>query len=176
MIPPKRDSSKNSLTIIRCRYCKGQHWTNNCPNKDIYEQLECQKIVVDGSSNVDSSTQASSGTDCAYIPPSKRAGAAQNAENLSSTWKYEPKYGQKEEFKIRVTNLPEEATENDITELFQPFGNVFRVLLVKDKNTQQSRRFAFVSFLHKDDAQRAIIGVDYYGYHHLILKVEWAKL
>ena len=80
-----------------------------------------------------------------------------------------------DEFTIRVTNLPEEATEGDLMELFKPFGKVTRTFLAKDKNTQQSRGFAFVNFQHRDDAQRAILGVNGYGYHHLILKVEWSK-
>ena len=76
---------------------------------------------------------------------------------------------------MRVTNLPEEATEDDLMQLFKPFGKVNRVFLAKDRTTQQSRGFAFVNFQNKDDAQRAILGVNDYGYSHLILKVEWAK-
>ena len=81
----------------------------------------------------------------------------------------------KDEYTVRVTNLPEEATETDLMELFKPFGKVNRIFLAKDKNTQASRGFAFVNFQVKDDAQRAIWGVNDYGYNHLILKVEWAK-
>ena len=80
-----------------------------------------------------------------------------------------------DDYTIRVTNLPEEATESDLMELFKPFGKVNRTFLAKDKNTQVSRGFAFVNFQNKDDAQRAIWGVNDYGYNHLILKVEWAK-
>jgi translation initiation factor 3 subunit G len=76
---------------------------------------------------------------------------------------------------VRVTNLPEEATDTDLMELFKPFGKVNRVFLAKDKNTKASRGFAFVNFQNKEDAQRAIWGVNDYGYNHLILKVEWAK-
>ena len=83
--------------------------------------------------------------------------------------------GNKDDFTVRVSNLPEEATETDLMELFKPFGKVNRVFLAKDKNKQISRGFAFVTFLNKDDAQRAIWGVNDYGYNHLILKVEWAK-
>ena len=173
--PKESDPGTNSLTRITCRYCKGQHWTNNCPNKELYEEIERQKDKVDGSKKLDSPSIQSSGTDGAYVPPNKRAGAVQNAGSAGGGRKFEPRFGQKEEYTIRVTNLPEEATENDLKELFKPFGNVSRVFLAKDKNTQQSRGFAFVTFLHKDDAQRAIIGVDNFGYHHLILKVEWAK-
>ena len=80
-----------------------------------------------------------------------------------------------DEFTVRVSNLPEEATDADLQELFKPFGRVSRVFLAKDKTKNVSRGFAFVTFMNKDDAQRAIWGVNDYGYHHLILKVEWAK-
>ena len=80
-----------------------------------------------------------------------------------------------DDYTVRVSNLPEEATETDIQELFRPFGKVIRTFLAKDKNKQVSRGFAFVTFANKDDAQRAIWGVNDYGYNHLILKVEWAK-
>jgi translation initiation factor 3 subunit G len=74
-----------------------------------------------------------------------------------------------------VSNLPEEATEQDLTELFKTFGKTLRIFLAKDKSKQVSRGFAYVTFMNKEDAQRAIWGVNDYGYNHLILKVEWAK-
>jgi translation initiation factor 3 subunit G len=76
---------------------------------------------------------------------------------------------------VRVSNLPEEATEQDLTELFKTFGKTLRIFLAKDKSKQVSRGFAYVTFMNKEDAQRAIWGVNDYGYNHLILKVEWAK-
>jgi RNA recognition motif-containing protein len=81
----------------------------------------------------------------------------------------------KDDWTVRVSNLPEEATEQDLTELFKPFGKTLRIFLAKDKSKQISRGFAFVTFMNKEDAQRAIWGVNDYGYNHLILKVEWAK-
>lgn len=80
-----------------------------------------------------------------------------------------------DDYTVRVSNLPEEATESDLQELFKPFGKVVRTFLAKDKTKQVSRGFAFVTFANKEDAQRAIWGVNDYGYNHLILKVEWAK-
>ena len=35
--------------------------------------------------------------------------------------------------------------------------------------------FAFISFISRQDAQKAIESLDGFGYDHLILKVEWAK-
>ena len=40
---------------------------------------------------------------------------------------------------VRVTNLSEDANENDLRDLFGPFGAIQRVFLAKDKRTQQSK-------------------------------------
>ncbi|KAF7690991.1 hypothetical protein HF521_011288 [Silurus meridionalis] len=76
---------------------------------------------------------------------------------------------------IRVTNLSEDTRETDLQELFRPFGSISRIYLAKDKNTGQSKGFAFISFHRREDAARAIAGVSGFGYDHLILNVEWAK-
>ena len=76
---------------------------------------------------------------------------------------------------IRVTNISEDTTEADLQDLFQPFGRISRVYLAKDKETLQSRGFAFVSFVHREDAQKAMDRLQGFGYDHLILKLEWAK-
>ena len=103
-----------------------------------------------------------------------RAGASQ-ASTIGKKVDFGKGSLNKDDFTVRVSNLPEEATENDLQELFKPFGKVLRTYLAKDKTKQVSRGFAFVTFANKDDAQRAIWGVNDYGYNHLILKVEWAK-
>merc|ERR1712137_1325318 len=76
---------------------------------------------------------------------------------------------------IRVTNLSENTTEADLQDLFQRFGRISRVYLAKDKETLQSRGFAFVSFVNKDDAAQAMEELQGFGYDHLILKLEWAR-
>jgi translation initiation factor 3 subunit G len=125
--------------------------------------------------------QQMSTSDGVYKPPYMRGnansstpagGMGSQAPGITGSRKYD---SGKDEFTIRVTNLPEETIENDLMELFNPFGKVNRIFLAKDKNTQASRGFAFVNFQRKEDAQRAIWGVNDFGYHHLILKVEWAK-
>lgn len=75
---------------------------------------------------------------------------------------------------LKVTNLSEDSTEQDLAELFRPFGHTTRIYLAKDKRTGQSRGFAFVSYARKDDAERAISQLNGHGYGHLILRVEWA--
>jgi translation initiation factor 3 subunit G len=101
-----------------------------------------------------------------YIPPSQRAAIAAGVK---------PERRTDDLNTIRVTNISENTTEADLQDLFKPFGRISRVYLAKDKETLQSRGFAFVSFVNKDDAARAMEKLQGYGYDHLILKLEWAR-
>ncbi len=76
---------------------------------------------------------------------------------------------------IRVTNVSEDTSDDDLKQLFGRFGMLHRVFLAKDKERNTSRGFAFVSFLNKNDAQRAMDELQGYGYDHLILRLEWAN-
>mmetsp|Transcript_23786 Transcript_23786/g.94325 ORF Transcript_23786/g.94325 Transcript_23786/m.94325 type:complete len:85 (-) Transcript_23786:422-676(-) len=38
-----------------------------------------------------------------------------------------------------------------------------------------SRGFAFVSYVRREDAARAMAALQGHGYDHLILKIEWAR-
>jgi translation initiation factor 3 subunit G len=131
----------------------------------------------------DGTTQATSGwtqvpTSNKYIPPSQRAAAAAGkGGGMSGT--SGPGGGSSNRMDdlntIRVTNISENTTEADLQELFQRFGRISRVYLAKDKETLMSRGFAFVSFVHKDNAAKAMESLQGFGYDHLILKLEWAR-
>lgn len=107
-----------------------------------------------------------------YIPPAARAGLSGAGGGGPSAFKPERRDDLNT---IRVTNISENTTEADLQELFQRFGRISRVYLAKDKETLISRGFAFVSFVNKDDAARAMEALQGYGYDHLILKLEWAR-
>lgn len=116
-----------------------------------------------------------------YVPPSARGGsAAMGGKSLASLAEAAPEGGDRrndnrDQNTLRVTNISEDTTEADLQELFQPFGRISRVYLAKDKETMQSRGFAFVSFVHREDAARAMEKLQGHGYDHLILKLEWAR-
>jgi RNA recognition motif-containing protein len=67
---------------------------------------------------------------------------------------------------VYIGNLPYDATEEQVVELFKPFGEVNRAALVKDRETGRPRGFGFVEMPNDDEARKAIealSGKDYEG-------------
>ena len=60
-------------------------------------------------------------------------------------------------------------------ELFSRFGQITRVYVALDRERGTSKGFAFVNFVRREDAARAISKLNGYGYDNLILHVEWAQ-
>jgi cold-inducible RNA-binding protein len=61
--------------------------------------------------------------------------------------------------KLFVGNLSFDVTENDLQDLFVPFGPVSEVNLMTDRSTGRSRGFAFVTMATPEAAQAAIQGM-----------------
>jgi RNA recognition motif-containing protein len=57
---------------------------------------------------------------------------------------------------IYVGNLAREATESDLREAFQAFGEVSTASVIKDKFSGDSRGFGFVEMPNKAEAEKAI--------------------
>ncbi|KAK1355280.1 Eukaryotic translation initiation factor 3 subunit G [Heracleum sosnowskyi] len=150
--------------LMLCRTCgkKGDHWTSRCPYKDLAPQTDA---FVDKPPTSDP-TMPTGTTKGTYVPPSLRAGAERPAVPDMRR--------RNEENSVRVTNLSEDTREPDLLELFRTFGPVSRVYVAIDQKTGVSRGFGFVNFVSKEDAERAIMKLNGYGYDNLILHVEWA--
>lgn len=58
--------------------------------------------------------------------------------------------------KLYVGNLSYSVTEDELRELFAQAGNVTSVAVIKDRDTGQSKGFAFVEFSKQAEAQTAI--------------------
>ena len=58
--------------------------------------------------------------------------------------------------KLYVGNLSYSVTEDELRELFAQAGTVTSVAVIKDRDTGQSKGFAFVEFGTQEDAQKAI--------------------
>lgn len=156
--------ASSNANVVKCRLCEMDHWTSKCPYKVHYEQ----KNELGG---VSGGVGAGAGMDAVggkYVPPSKRDGVPGKPGDMMSMNK-------REDYTVRVTNLPEEITDSDIKDLFKNIGEVSRIFLARDKITAKSKGYAFVSFRTKADAAKAIKIVNGFGYANLILNVEWAK-
>ncbi|GAY40363.1 hypothetical protein CUMW_051350 [Citrus unshiu] len=57
---------------------------------------------------------------------------------------------------VFIGGLPKDASEEDLRDLCEPIGDVFEVRLMKDKESGESKGFAFVSFRSKEFAKKAI--------------------
>ena len=57
---------------------------------------------------------------------------------------------------IYVTNIPFKATDNDLKELFQQYGEVTSAKIIIDKETQRSRGFGFVEMPDNTAARKAM--------------------
>jgi RNA recognition motif-containing protein len=61
---------------------------------------------------------------------------------------------------IYVGNLPREATEDDLRQAFEAFGQVSSAKIITDKFTGDSRGFGFVEMSNSTEAQAALTGLD----------------
>jgi len=161
----KMASSNTSLLV--CRICgkKGDHWTTKCPYKDL---ASMNTLGLGDSKPPGEGGADGPGGKGGYVPPSMRAGAS-GGQSMGESMNR-----RREENSVRVSNLSEDTREQDLQELFRPFGPVTRIYVAFNRETGESRGFAFVNFVNKDDANRAISKLDGYGYDNLILRVEWA--
>jgi len=175
--------------VVKCRICKEDHWTTQCPYKDTLGPLrESLTGPVDGEPGAETGgspgpagtaapAPAAGGSTVGgkYVPPSRRGAGGMSDAQARIAGDTMPRDRREDTAAIRVSNLSENAQENDLQELFRPFGHIARIFLAKDKMTGQCKGFAFVNYYRKDEAAKAIATLNGFGYDHLILSVEWAK-
>jgi len=61
---------------------------------------------------------------------------------------------------IYVGNLSYETTEDDLRDLFEEFGTIVEVSIIKDRETGRSKGFGFVEMEESDGAEKAIKELD----------------
>lgn len=62
--------------------------------------------------------------------------------------------------KLYVGSLPYSISEDELRDLFTPYGSVASVRIITDKFTGQSKGFGFVEMENSDDAQKAVQAVN----------------
>lgn len=105
----------------------------------------------------------------AYVPPSMRSGGSGAPGEPLREMAYE------ERLQLRVSNLSPDTSEDDLRNLFQPFGRVEKVYIAKDHSTGESRGFAFIKFLYHSSAEDARKNLNGYPLHHMIMRVDWSE-
>jgi len=175
------EKMKEMKGIVKCRYCKEDHWTTQCPYKDTLGPLRDSLMGPDeadggpeGATAAPAAAAAGGGGGAGgkYVPPSRRGMSDAQSRIQGDSM---PERRREDTAAIRVSNLSENVQEGDLQELFKPFGNIARIFLAKDKVTGHCKGFAFVNYYRKEDAAKAIATLNGFGYDYLILSVEWAK-
>ncbi len=76
---------------------------------------------------------------------------------------------------LYIGNLARDVTEKDLRELFEPFGEIKAINIIKDKFSGQSRGFGFVEMTEKAAGQAAIEGLKGKSLHERTLDVTEAR-
>lgn len=76
---------------------------------------------------------------------------------------------------IYVGNIPKRFTEDNLKQLFEPFGKVGEIRIIKDKYNNQSRGFGFVRMPSDQEAKSAINQLNYSEIEGQHLKVSKAR-
>jgi RNA recognition motif-containing protein len=76
---------------------------------------------------------------------------------------------------IYVGNLAREASEDDLRQAFEAFGEVSTAKIITDRFTGDSRGFGFVEMPNSPEAQSAISGLDGTDLKGSTLKVNEAR-
>ena len=75
----------------------------------------------------------------------------------------------REEFSLKVSNIPGDIEERDLLELFSQAGRVRRVFIPRSRDTGNQRDFAFVHFDTKEEAMKGIkVGNGITMGHHIL--------
>eukprot|EP00455_Lapot_gusevi_P043344 TRINITY_DN525_c0_g1_i3.p1 TRINITY_DN525_c0_g1~~TRINITY_DN525_c0_g1_i3.p1 ORF type:complete len:294 (+),score=122.01 TRINITY_DN525_c0_g1_i3:53-883(+) len=164
-VDPWEKLTTQQSSIVVCRHCgaEGDHWTLKCPKRLQLGTPADARPPAESKTNTPAASSATAKAS-AYVPPGARA--RERGEPTRD----------KEDFPtVRVTNLSEDTAEDDLRDLFRPFGDVHRIYLGRDRETNRPKGYAYVAFVRRDDAARAIQTLDGYGYDNLILHLDWAE-
>jgi len=76
---------------------------------------------------------------------------------------------------LKVNGLTYRTVERDVEKLFDKYGKINEVFIPKDRFSRKSRGFAFVRFVHRDDALNAFEDLDRRMFDGRELTIEWSK-
>jgi len=174
-----------------CKLCYGFHDTKTCDIyyvkvliqkynrniKKLYDDLETSLNMLDNAAinnTTDTTTTAEADdlllskpiktktkTKTKYVPPHLRKGASISTETVNKT--------------LYVSNISENVTDQELRYLFRKFGYVAKLKLVRDRETGQSKGHAYITYEHRNDAQKALDKMHNYPIGHQLIYLEWSK-
>ncbi len=77
--------------------------------------------------------------------------------------------------KLYVGNLPDSATEQDLSDKFAAYGTVESVKLITDRDTGRSKGFGFIEMMSEAEAHAAIDSLNGTDYEGRPMKVNEAR-
>ena len=77
--------------------------------------------------------------------------------------------------KMYVGNIPYDATEEDLRNLFSEYGEIESLKIIQDKYTGRSRGFGFIEMAEEKDAREAIEKLNGKDFMEKTLKVSEAR-
>ena len=154
-----------NLRNVTCRFCSGPHWSAQCPFKDKFSE-DAEKKRLE-SVTLGAEPKATSGK---YVPPAQRAREEAEARSAATGQAV-----QEQSNTIRIANISDNVTDQDIRQLCSCIGQVSRVYLAKDMDTGRSRGFAFVTFMSMADAERAVKKLHGHLYANMVLAANMAE-
>jgi len=81
----------------------------------------------------------------------------------------------RKKMQIYVGNMSYQTTEESITELFSKFGEVEKVTMIKDRETQRPKGFGFISMNDNAAATKAIEELNQQEFEGRTLKINEAQ-
>ena len=76
---------------------------------------------------------------------------------------------------IYVGNLSYQAEEGELRQLFETFGEVVKVTIIRDRDTGRSKGFGFIEMANEDEGSKAIKELDQGAFLGRNVKVNEAR-
>jgi len=128
----------NNKNVVTCKHCGGNHWSMKCKHKS-------EKLKPNDNKPISNNGK--------YVPKFKRNGEKPIDKNINT---------------IRISNISDNADEQDIRDLFYNYGRITRLYY-------NQKGFAFLTYSEKNACEKAIENVNGHPYDYLILSVEMAE-
>ena len=77
--------------------------------------------------------------------------------------------------KMYVGNIPYNASEEDLRELFSEYGEIESLKIMKDQFTDRSKGFGFIEMASEEDAKKAIAALNGKDFKGKLLTVAEAR-